>query len=354
MTVLPETALNQVLLAVIVIMAVIAAAFAVVTSHRRRVRQEARSSAHALERRFADFLAGRASADALRDAAERADGSAFWTALESSALGLEADDCERLASALGDGVHAEVERDLLEDDSPWRRELAARRLGLVRVPAARRALRRAMVRGPEPVRYAAALALGRARDIGALRWLLKHPAALARRTPRGRIAVLSAFGPGAIAELHAALLRAGGDPTLERAIIEILGLAGHGVASPAIEKRLREPDLELRIAAARALGRLQASASANALLEALQDGDWQVRAQAARALGRMRSPLAVHALAASLTDRSWWVRRHAAYALAELGDEGRKALRNAASGSEDPYARDMAREALDGGFPISA
>jgi HEAT repeat protein len=251
-------------------------------------------------------------------------------------------------------MHAADERDLLEDESPWRRELAARRLGLVRVPAARRALRRAMVRGPEAVRYAAAMAFGRARDMGALRWLLKHPGALARRTPRGRIAVLSSYGPGAIAELHAALLRAGGDPTLERAIIEILGLAGHGPASPAIEKRLREPDLELRIAAARSLGRLQANDSASALLEALQDADWQVRAQAARALGRMRSPLAVHALAGSLTDRSWWVRRHAAYALAELGEDGRKALSATAAGSEDPYARDMAREALDGGFKLQA
>ena len=80
MTALPETALNQFLRALVVIMAVIAAAFAVVTSHRRRARQEARSSAHALERRFADFLAGRAPAATLGAAAERAESSAFWAA----------------------------------------------------------------------------------------------------------------------------------------------------------------------------------------------------------------------------------------------------------------------------------
>jgi len=73
-----------------------------------------------------------------------------------------------------------------------------------------------------------------------------------------------------------------------------------------------------------------------------------VRAQAARALGRVQAPLAVHALAARLTDASWWVRHHAAYALKELGEEGQVALRQAVASSPDPYARDMAHEALTG------
>ena len=49
-----------------------------------------------------------------------------------------------------------------------------------------------------------------------------------------------------------------------------------------------------------------------------------------------------------MTDRSWWVRHHAAYALMELGDDGQAALRAIMATSNDPYARDMAQEALHG------
>jgi HEAT repeat protein len=354
MAALPAIDFSELLLATVTMLAVIAAAFAIVGGHRRRLRQDARRHARVLERQFAEFLAGRTKAESLRAATERADSGAFWTAVETFALGLESKDWERLSSTLGDGGHAAAERTTLDDDSPWRRELAARRLGLVYSPASRRALRRALVRGPEAVRYTSALSLGRYRDIAALRWLLKHPRALARRTPRAHIGVLSSFGAAAIDELKASLERGSSDPRMERAIIEMLGLAGYRAASTVIDERLRAPDLELRIAAARALGRMRAIESTTALIGALKDADWQVRAQSARALGRMRAPLAVYALAGCLTDRSWWVRHHAAYALGELGDDGRTALRAAATGSEDPYARDMAREVLDGGFPRSA
>jgi hypothetical protein len=43
------------------------------------------------------------------------------------------------------------------------------------------------------------------------------------------------------------------------------------------------------------------------------------------------------------------VRHHAAYALVSLGEEGRDALCELAARSDDRYAREMAREALDMG-----
>ena len=69
----------------------------------------------------------------------------------------------------------------------------------------------------------------------------------------------------------------------------------------------------------------------------------------AQALGRLAATPAVDALAACVADRSWWVRHHAAYALMSMGDEGRDALCELAARSEDRYAREMAREALDMG-----
>jgi HEAT repeat protein len=76
-----------------------------------------------------------------------------------------------------------------------------------------------------------------------------------------------------------------------------------------------------------------------------------VRALAARSLGALGVREAVPALAARLTDRSWWVRRHAAYALARLDAPGRAALEHVRAASPDRYAREMAAEALDGGWP---
>jgi len=211
-----------------------------------------------------------------------------------------------------------------------------------------------MVRGPEPVTLAAALALARLRDRRALSWVLAHPEALARRTPRALAALLRSFGSPGLAILAAELARAGGVPRLERAMIEALGLGRRRDAAGAIERRLAAADTDVRIAAARALGRLRVTECAPGLIARLADAEWPVRAQAARALGLAGAAAAVAPLAASLTDRAWWVRRHAAYALLALGEAGRAALREAAAASPDRYARDIASEALAGGFPRSA
>jgi HEAT repeat protein len=86
-----------------------------------------------------------------------------------------------------------------------------------------------------------------------------------------------------------------------------------------------------------------------ALAMALTDEQWPVRAMAAQALGRLSAAPAVDALAGCVSDKSWWVRRHAAYALARIGGDGFDALCELAARSDDPYAREMAIEALEFG-----
>jgi HEAT repeat protein len=270
--------------------------------------------------------------------------------LETHVLRLDRAAWMRLSAALRRSRHAAAERRALADDSPWRRVLAARHLGLLRSRASWRALREAMRRGPELVTQAAAMALARYRDRGSLRWLLARPAALARRSRPARLAVLRAFGRAGLPVIAEALAGEIEDRRLEIAMVEALGLGRHRDAQALIERRLTAADLDLRVAAARALGRMQAVECATALIGALKDPEWQVRAQAARALGRVRAPLAMHALAARLGDPSWWVRRHAAYALMELGEDGQGALRHVVATTTDRYARDMATEALEGGI----
>ena len=336
------------------VLATIALAYLLARLARRSARRHARESARRLAELLRGFLAEGSGSIELRRAARTADGRALWAALESLAPGPGPAKRRRLGKLLDRNRHVLAERRALRDDSLWRRELAARRLALASSPGACRALRRAMRRGPESVTLAAALALAHLRNRAALRWVLGHPEALARRTPRALAALLRGFGRPGLPLMADALERGLADPRLTRALIETLGLGGWSAATGAVERHLGAENVDVRVAAARALGRLGGAACAPALIARLADPEWPVRAQAARALGLMAAPGAVEPLAACLTDRAWWVRRHAAYALLALGASGRAALSAAASASPDPYARDISSEALSGGFPRSA
>jgi HEAT repeat protein len=321
---------------------------------RRHDRRRRRRHALAFRRRCLRLAREGEGAEAVRRAAAALDERAFWGAVERLALVLAPHRRARLGAALARSAHLGRERRALAEDSPWRAELAARRLALLPAAAHRPALRRALRGASELAAYAAALALGGTRDRGALRWLLAHPRRFARRDTRAWATLLRAFGRRGHSDLAAALEREVPDPRLERALVEVLGVAGFGAAAPAIARRLRHTEPEVRVAAARAVGRLDPAAHVAALIDTLEDPDWPVRAQTAWALGRARDPRAVLPLAVRLTDRAWWVRRHAAYALAAIGPQGIAALRHALSTSPDPYARDISAEALDGGFPPRA
>jgi hypothetical protein len=342
----PQPAAATDLIATIcIVLAAIAGAGFTLRALQRRERRRDRGRVADLARSLCEFIEHRLSPQVLAREAAAAGPDVFWTSLEE--LTSRRDGWLALSRALVDNPHFAAEREALLDKSPWRRELAVRRLALLYSPGSRRALRRALRDGPGLVTAAAAVALARYRDLEALRWLLANPAALDRRPHRPRVALLRGFGRRALPDLAAALDHGTGDAAMDRALIEALGLAGCRDASRSIERRLREGDVEQRIAAARALGHMRADDCVTTLMGALQDEVWQVRAQAAWALGRTRSELAILALPARLTDPAWWVRRHAAYALGEFGTEGRRELERIAHGSPDPYARDMAREVLE-------
>lgn len=334
--------------ALAIVLAVIALASYAVRAHGRRGRRHQRGRHRALARSFRRYLDREESADRIARAADESDEACYWTALESLSFRLRRGRWLRLSRALVRSRHAAAERRALADDSPWRRSLAARRLSLLRSRVSQRALRRAMARGPEMVTFAAATALARFHDLGALRWILSHEASLAHRHRNALIALLRAFGRAGLPVMGRALERGIHHPRVELAVVDALGIAGFGGAREPLEHRLATGGLDLRAACARALGQMQAIECATSVIAGLRDEAWQVRAQAARALGRMRAPIATHALAARLTDSSWWVRHHAAYALKELGEDGQTALRHVIAESPDPYARDMAHEALTG------
>ena len=317
---------------------------------RRSQRSAARLRAGELFRLLGARVAGRVPARTLRRAVSQAEHESFWDAMEAITSTLRLGERVRLSRSLKRSGHLARERRLLRShEPPARRELSARRLGFLPSVESRRALRRALVRGPAGVSFAAARSLARHRDLRALRWVLEHPGAVSSRPLPALSGLLRAFGTPGRAMLIAALEQGVAEPRLECACIDALGLTRCRSARGSITQRLRSPQLELRVASARALGRLGMGEAIPALAMALTDESWPVRAMAAQALGRLSATPTVEALALCVGDRSWWVRHHAAYALAAIGDEGRDALCELAVRSDDPYAREMAREALDAG-----
>lgn len=329
------------------LLSAVVAAFALARASGRRARITARRDAEEMLVRLGAFLQSQESAKSLRRAVRAAPAPTFWSALETFSIGIDRPGRDRLSRALERNPHSATERRALLDDSPWRRELAARRLALIAAPASRRALRSALPCGPEFVTLAAAAALARDRDLRALRWIVRNPAALRNRSDATWTGLLRAFGRRSHPFLLDTIEHRTIDAKLARAIIETLGLARFRPAARAVVRYLTHDALDVRVAAARALGRLEAIEFGYELAAALESPDWQVRAQAARALGRAGATGSTAALAKHITDRSWWVRRHAAYALAELGNEGVAALRRVATASPDPYARDIAKEVLE-------
>ena len=314
---------------------------------RRQVRTDRRDRRDALADTLARVARKQQDLGSMAAVCQAVDAETFWRAVDR-------DDTRRGDRArlrLGRGLmtvsHVRVERERLFDDDPARAHAAAGRLGCLPSPESRRDLRRALALGPEPVAAAAARALARHRDRAALRWILARPQRLKRRSVAVWIGLLRGFGRRGLPVIAAALERGVEDRRLLRAGYEALGFGGYRDGTAAIARGLEHKDEEVRIAAARALGRLRAGDQAAALTATLRDRVWQVRALGAWALGRARVADALAPLTASVNDRAWWVRRHSAYALARLGAPGLEALRGVAAGSPDRYAREMAQEALD-------
>ena len=222
----------------------------------------------------------------------------------------------------------------------WDRLAAARTLAAAGTTIDRELLRQLLADRHPAVQVAATAALERIADReiveGVLDQLVDRPlvvrqiqmSALLRTRAYTIPALLERLVPGSPApllEVWLALADRTADPA---AIHASAALAGH-------------PDPLVRLAVARAM-RHYFDARVHATLGALLlDTDWRVRAAACRTAGSLGDPAFITTLGAGVGDPAWWVRFRAALALAQLGEEGRRVLREARSGS-DRFARDMA------------
>ncbi len=105
-------------------------------------------------------------------------------------------------------------------------------------------------------------------------------------------------------------------------------------------------NLDVKINALIAIGKLNDLMSVKIVLKALEDSHWQVRAVAATIIGNMAIKGAVYRLIPLLNDKNWFVRKNAATAVAKMGKLGVHTLLNYLN-QEDPFARDMIVQVLE-------
>jgi HEAT repeat protein len=266
-----------------------------------------------------------------------------WRSVEPSVVGL-------LSKVRGE-AHAQVVELLIRRGTiaratrsthsldPVRRARAAHLLGQSHQRGSRVDLERLLKDRDPDVRRVSAAALGLLGDPRSTGPLL--------RTLATRRAVPASVVASAVADLghwaHASLFSAIGDesPMVRAVAIEICGLAGAVPASPVLRAALRhDSQVEVRVRAARALGRLGVPNAVGDLVTAGQpDQPAALRMVVARALGDIGSTAAVPGLRRMLAANEHRVAANAAAALARLGEPGVAALREVAF-SDAPAARE--------------
>jgi len=127
--------------------------------------------------------------------------------------------------------------------------------------------------------------------------------------------------------------------------IRVLGTIGDREVGPTLSGVLRvASDPEVQLATIDALGAVGGPLAIRPLKNTFRSPDWRLRAKSAASLGHIGDPSINLVLASGLVDSNWWVRRNSASALASLPGGSRLLLETL--GSEDPFARDAAAEAL--------
>ncbi len=137
-------------------------------------------------------------------------------------------------------------------------------------------------------------------------------------------------------------------PLVREAAAEGLGRLGSAQAVDLLDERLKDPAVEVALAATRALRAIGGEAAWPAILKATQAKDPKVRAVAARALADWRTAEAFKRLVALLSDKVWPVQAQAVAALAERREkEAIPALIEALGRAEKRLRADIRQALVD-------
>ncbi len=162
-------------------------------------------------------------------------------------------------------------------------------------------------------------------------------------------------GVKAVPHLAGAMLRLDEPVQVRAAAALALGRIGDEIAVKALAEALSDPSPEVRYSAALSLSRMPADGVATRLERVLRtDPAWQPRYAAAVALGRLSKPFAAFPLAESLSsDPSWQVRQQAARSLQDIGTAHALAALALGLHDSEPSVRAAAGAALaEAGGPL--
>ncbi|MFB6262404.1 MAG: HEAT repeat domain-containing protein [Bradymonadaceae bacterium] len=134
---------------------------------------------------------------------------------------------------------------------------------------------------------------------------------------------------------------------VRRVLLDVAADRGVETAHDLMDDAAEADDMELRIGACAAGGRLDDDRSFELLADLLEDDRWEVRARAATSLGRRGDERARDPLAEAMRDPEFWVRQNAAEALRGLGEAGVRTLESVRDESDDEFAVDTARQELN-------
>jgi hypothetical protein len=228
----------------------------------------------------------------------------------------------------------------------WHRRIQAmRRLAFFAGPQHRQLL---VERGRDThsIRILAALALGRVGSADEVVAVLKDLDLPRRIMEQPVYSMLSAMEGDRLAEVMgkwSAVL----SPSLRRILLEVAAHRAPEICEGLLAIAGADVSLEVRSGAARAAAKLGSKASFDLLLELANDERFEVRAGVFHSLGTRGSKRAIEPLLKGTRDDNFWVRQSAAAALLEIGEDGRKALKEVSISSTDRFARDAARQELE-------
>lgn len=263
------------------------------------------------------------------------------------AAALERPDAPALHSLASDASHSEAAaRDLgFEVERVWER-LAQADADLlryhVRAAGVGTTLRRATHSWMARRRVRAATALGELRLSEGARDLDRL---LRDRDQRVRLAAARALGRIATPEAARLLIAALEQGLLpEQRLVEVLGAPW---AAGAVLLAFRAPrTVALRVPLADALGRGRSPQAVEAFTAAMPAAATELRIRIVRALARIGSPGAVEAVRGAMSDRNWRVRAQAAWSLARMGDPTATALLEQGLADGSPWVRANCTAAL--------
>ena len=273
-------------------------------------------------------------------ALDRADFLALWNRIQESVRGVAADNLGQLLRTHGLDTRA---LGMLRHGTLRQRLIAITALGHLREERAWNDLA-TMAHEPGPVTsFAAARALLR---IDARRALENLGTAIATREdwPLARIGTLfQELGPAVVTPALMGLMRAPPAGGIER-LVRLARFGHRPMVAPIVREWLSEGTDPAVIAAA--LDYVEDEEDVPWARGAARHVEWRVRMAAARALGRVGDSRQLAALLELLRDPVWWVRYHAAQSLVRLHGLTPHELESLRQKARDAYAADMLGQAL--------